>query len=77
MTFEEPEVLLLERSRSMMLLLAPHIAPELLKLRLTDGECPVTHLPLEPFGELSLKGKPHPVAVHAPRSRNAFRTPAA
>ena len=36
-----------------------------------------TDLPLEPRGELSLKGKPRPVAVHALESRNTFRTPAA
>lgn len=34
------------------------------------------HVDLESRGELSLKGKPQPIAVHALKSRNAFRTPA-
>src|SRR4051812_39983275 len=51
MTFEEPEVLLLERSRPMMLVLAPHILPDLIDPGLADGECPIPRLPLESSGQ--------------------------
>src|SRR4051794_31955479 len=51
MTFEEPEVLLLERSRPMMLVLVPHILPDLIDPGLADGECPVPRLPLESSGQ--------------------------
>ena len=50
----------------------PLLLTEATRLLLESGE-----LELEPRGELALKGKPQPVAVHGLTARNAFRTPAA